>query len=610
MQRIADEHGPSTVVAGDLLAALARSAERRGAETAVSAPDGTFTFAELTEQVSRLAAALSGRQVGPGTPVALNCGRSRMAPAALLAVWKVGAIAVPLDARHPVDRLNFVLRDAGAELLIGDPLPAGAAPRRLVRLDPSDPEVTDVGPGAGRPGEPEDCAYLIYTSGTTGWPKAVEVSYGNLQAFWDALAELDAPVGGIGVNAVSPAFDGWLWCALLYLRFGQQLHIVDLADGEPTGLTERLAALRPRVVCLTPTLLAGCADPLPDTELIVVAGEPCPASLVERFAPGRRMLNVYGPTETTIAATWADSARGDDPRTIGRALPGYVTYLLDPAGRPVPDGEPGELYIGGRGVARGYRNQPQLTAERFLTDPFQGGASRMYRTGDRALLRPDGQLEYLGRVDEQVKVHGFRIELAGVDRIAAEAPGVRGAATFVLDGGHGLGLALVLEPGVEQAGCLEEVRRRCQRLLPEQHVPALIRTVPTLPVTTSGKLDRDALATAALGWQQPAGRPPSGQRELQVCEVFEQLLDRPVPDADADFFELGGHSLLAARAVSALRAATGLPATMRSLLANPTVGGLAAELDRLAGQPTGAAPGTPQRPVTAPAPADAAEVAR
>lgn len=583
MRTIAGERELSTVGVGELLAALARSAEQRPDATAVSAPDGTFSFAELAAEVARLCSALADRGVGVGSMVALNCGRSRSAPAALLAVWTLGATAVPLDSRHPVDRLNFMLRDAGAHVLLGDPLPAGTAPRGLRMLD-----IGELGRGVPAstlppaPREPDDCAYLIYTSGTTGWPKGVEVSYGNLQAFLTALAELRPPAEGTGINAVSPAFDGWLWCTLLYLRHGLQLHIVDLADGEPAGLTQRLVAVQPRVVCLTPTLLASCADQLPSAELIVVAGEPCPPALVERFGPGRRMLNVYGPTETTIAATWADSARGDDPRTIGRPLPGYTAYLLGPDGAAVADGETGELFIGGPGVARGYRNQPQLTAERFLADPFQGGSSRMYRTGDHARRRPDGQLEYLGRVDEQVKLHGFRVELSGIDRIAVDTPGVSGAAAFLLVEGHGLGLALVLEAGADEAACVEQVRRNCQRLLPEQQVPAVIRAVPSIPFTHSGKLDRAALATAAIGWQDPTGRPPRGERELQVCAVFEQLLGRPVRDAEANFFELGGHSLLAARAVSALRAATGLSASMRSLLANPTVAGLAAELDRLA----------------------------
>ncbi|NBE91757.1 amino acid adenylation domain-containing protein [Nonomuraea sp. KC401] len=550
-----------------MFAALDRWAATRPSETAVHAPDGTLTFAQLADRTRTIAGTLAAHGAGPGTQVGLCLGRSHLSVAALLAVWWTGATAVPLDERHPADRLSFVLRDSDTHLILGDGVPAGAVPQRC-RVLPSG-ALCEPNPAPRRADpHPSSVAYVIYTSGTTGWPKGVEVPYRGLGAFVAALGELDLPTGGTGVNAVSPAFDGWLWCALLYLRYGQGMTIID------TDLAENVAAAAPDVVCMTPSLLLACAEEVGGADVLVAAGEPLPAALAARFTG--RMLNVYGPTEATIAATCADTARGDDVTTIGRPLPGYTVHILDADLRPVPPGTPGELFIGGPGVAAGYRRRPGLTAERFLPDPFAADGSRLYRTGDLALERPDGLLEYRGRCDEQVKIRGFRVELSEVERVAVQTDGVRGAAAYLLAGRDALGLAVV----VESEECLEAVRTACAGRLPAAVVPAQVTAVPALPTTPTGKVDRAALAmmTAATA---TGGRSPSTRSERVVCDAWNDLLPQPVHDVDADFFELGGHSLLAARAVAALRRSTGVRLTVRQLLANPTVAGLAAELDRL-----------------------------
>jgi amino acid adenylation domain-containing protein len=523
--------------------------------TAVWAPDGSYTFAEVAELTDRTAARLDGLGVGVGVSVALAQGRSRDVVPSLLALWQLGATVVPIDERHPAERIGFMVADADVRLVVGDlPLTPGAA------------MVTASGPV-----DPDDCAYIIYTSGTTGKSKGVEVTYAGLDAFLDALTDLDLPCGGLGINAVSPAFDGWLWCTLLYLLHGQGVAILDLAEAD---IAERIATVRPRTVCLTPSLLAACDPAAMTAEVLVVAGEPCPPALVERFGADRRMLNVYGPTEATIAATWSDTALGDDPRTIGRPIGGYRTYVLDDLLRPT---DRGELYIAGPALARGYRGRAGLTAARFVADPFAGGGARMYRTGDIVSVRPDGQLEYVGRRDDQVKVRGFRIELGEVERVAAALPGVSAAACFVMAGGDRLGLAVV--GPVESAA----VKAHCARTLPPFMVPAAIDVLGALPLTGTGKVDRAALARAdhAPASAVATGRAPSTERELQICALWTELLQREVEDVDSDFFELGGHSLLAARAVSSLRRTTGLRLTMRHLLANPTAARLAAELDRI-----------------------------
>ncbi|MFC7648961.1 amino acid adenylation domain-containing protein [Streptosporangium lutulentum] len=425
-----------------VLEAVTRWALRTPTATAVHAPDGEFCFAELSRHVDAIAAALVNAGASPQTPVGLCVGRSRWLVPSLLAIWRAGAIAVPVDDRHPADRLNFVLRDAGVRILLGDRLPPGATVPKSRTLIPAELVERRASAWATAP-DPDDCAYIIYTSGTTGWPKGVEVTYRGLDTLLDALAFLELPPGGLGVNAVSPAFDGWLWCTLLYLSHGQGVALVDLEE----GLDAALDAVRPRTVCLTPSLLASCSGDIPSAQVLVVAGEPCPPELVRRFAGKRRFLNVYGPTEMTIAATWADSRRGDDVSTIGWPLPGYRAHVLDDHRRPVPPGVPGELYLAGTALARGYRNRPGLTASRFVPDPFEGEGARMYRTGDVVVERPDGQLEYHGRLDDQVKVRGLRVELGEIERVALRVPGVRAAAAFVTETGDAVGLAVVPSSG-------------------------------------------------------------------------------------------------------------------------------------------------------------------
>ncbi|HWM06536.1 MAG TPA: non-ribosomal peptide synthetase, partial [Actinophytocola sp.] len=549
--------------AGQLLAALDRWAAEIPSATAVSAADGTFDFAELARRTRAIAGVLAERGVRPGATVGVGSGRSVLTVPGLLAVWWLGATAVPVDDRFPADRVNFVLRDAGVKLLLADRIAAGVLPAGVRRVTLSD--IDGDGPDPVLP-DLEDSAYIIYTSGTTGWPKGVEITYRGLGTFLTALGGLGLTPGGVGVNPLSPAFDGWLWCTLLYLLHGQGTAIVDLADGESGDFAARVAAVAPRTICMPPTLVAACVDALSTVDTVVVAGERCPKGLAEQLSGKYRVLNVYGPTEATIAATWADSARGDDVLSIGRPLPGYRVHVLDDDGTPVPTGSTGELYIGGPAVARGYRNRPELTAERFPTLP---NGDRVYRSGDLATVRRDGLLEFAGRRDDQVKVRGFRVELAEVEQVVEELGGVTSAAAFVLESGEALGLAVVAAEGatVDPA----EVRGQCRDRLPDFMVPGVIDVVAVLPATVNGKVDRELLARdAAATAPVLAGRGPSTPREAVVCDAWSTVLERPVADVDANFFELGGHSLLAARAVAALREHTGVRLSMQDLLAHPT----------------------------------------
>ncbi|MFD7787255.1 non-ribosomal peptide synthetase [Streptomyces nojiriensis] len=590
--------GPADGALPPLFARLERWTREQPNETAVKAFDGTLTYAALTARTARYATALAGAGVGPETSVGLLLGRSRESVPALLAVWSLGGTAVPLDPAHPVERLGRVLRDAGAAVLVAPEVPTGLEPGGTTLLAPADIRRSAPGALAVSVPAPDSCSYLIYTSGTTGRPKGVEVTYRGLDTFVAALGTLGLPPGGLGLNAVSPAFDGWLWCTLLYLTHGQGVALTDLSlDGLRRAAAEGRDALPAglRTVSLTPSLLAAHGAGIDTAEVVVVAGEACPAALAERFARGRRLLNVYGPTEVTIAATWADSRRGDDVTTIGRPLPGYRAYVLDEELRPVPAGTEGELYLGGPAVARGYRGRPGLTASRFLPDPFQGGGTRMYRTGDLVIRRPGGELEYRGRRDDQVKIRGHRIELGEVERIAAELPEVVAAACCPLASGQTLGLAVVAAPGADPAGLADLVVERCRKQLPAAAVPSTVRVLDRIPTLSTGKADREALAKALAAPERTPGAPVAAPgtgpttSERVVMAVWADVLATDIPGPDADFFELGGHSLAAARAVSELRRVTGLRVGLGALLAEPTARHFAAELDRLSAEREAAA---------------------
>ncbi|MGW3418205.1 amino acid adenylation domain-containing protein [Streptomyces phaeochromogenes] len=575
--------GPSAAFDADLNVAerVAECARRTPDRLAVRAHDGDYDFAELDRRADALAAALREHGAGPEQSVGVHLGRSRDLVAALLSVWKTGATFVPLDPAHPEERLAGIVRDAGVSVLIAD----AASP--LADLPVVDPASTKGADSAGtRPSRslPDALAYIIYTSGTTGEPKGVGITYRNVANLVTALAGLTPPEGGLGGNVLAPAFDGWLWSTLLPLAHGRGVVLADPLDGVESVFDGQVD-----LVTTTPSLLAAHPRPAqgagPGT--VIVAGEACPKALVDRWSDGRRFVNAYGPTETTICATWADSLAGDDPATIGRPLPNYRIRVLDRYLQPVPAGTPGELFIAGEGVGRGYRNLPGQTAARFLPDLYGGG--RMYRTGDLVRVRPDRTVEFVGRADQQIKVRGFRVEPAGIERRAAAVPGVRSAAVFTVPDPLAPTLGLAVVPD-ETAGeeLRDEVRTALKAALPEFMVPSHVISVDRLPLTPIGKVDESALADlveeAAEDAEAASGAVPLTPSERLVADIWSSVLDRPVRSVDDNFFELGGHSLVATQMVSMLRKETGLRLRMRLLYAQPTLGALATELDRLAAE--------------------------
>ncbi|MFD7598300.1 amino acid adenylation domain-containing protein, partial [Kitasatospora sp. NPDC059812] len=523
-----------------------------------------LTYRELNSRANRFAHALIARGVGPEQVVAVALPRSVESVVAVLGVLKAGAAYLPVDPSYPASRIAYMLEDACPALVVDDPvLVAKASEVSAVSAWPdSDPVVAlDV----------RHPAYVIYTSGSTGRPKGVVVAHGGVSGLVAAQVErLGLEPGSRVLQFASPSFDASFWDLCSALLTGAALVLAP--SGAPLeALTDR--RLDVTHVTLPPSALAAVDSTDVTAGTLVVAGEACPPELVARWAPGRRMVNAYGPTETTVCATMsAPLAAGTGVPPIGRAVAGFRVYVLDERLRLVPPGVAGELYVAGPGLARGYLNRPGLTAGRFVACPFEAGG-RMYRTGDVVRRRADGELEYVGRADQQVKVRGFRVELGEIEAALAEHPGVAQAAVLA-DGDRLVGY-VAPRPGADARPA--ELASYLRERLPDYLVPAVFTVLDVLPLTPNGKLDRAALPAPDLGSAE-VGREPRTPQEQILCELFAEVLGRAQVGVDDDFFDLGGHSLLATRLVSRVRSALGAEVGLRALFEAPTVAGLAARL--------------------------------
>ncbi|MEQ4718186.1 amino acid adenylation domain-containing protein [Nonomuraea sp. B19D2] len=565
----------------------ARVAERPEA-VALTCEDRSLTYAELDERAERMAGALRGMGVRAGERVGLCLERSLDLVVTMLAVLKAGAVYVPMDPGYPADRLAFMAQDAGLMVVVaGGSFPDGdqlsiVTPEQLVAKGGGAGTAASDGEAGGSPG-PDDAAYVIYTSGSTGRPKGVLVPHRNVVALLSATEDdFGLGPGDTWTNFHSSAFDFSVWEIWGALLTGARLVMVPYwVSRSPEEFHELLVREQVTVLNQTPSAFAQLMDAdrrrgeRLAVRLVVFGGEPLDARPLrdwfDRYPENRcRVVNMYGITETTVHVTAQTVTRREamaGSRSVGCPLPGWHVYVLDERGRPVPCGVPGEIYVGGAGVALEYLGRPELTAQRFLPDPFGGG--RMYRSGDRGRLRHDGRLEHLGRLDTQVKVRGFRVELDEIRRVLLEDASVTAAAVLPRAGdleGARIDAYVVLADGDTAA-----VRRRAARVLPEHMLPATITALPALPLTANGKLDVRALPESA----PPASvRAPSDDVVETLTAIWESVLGVPV-GADDNFFELGGNSLLAMRLAAAIRE-RGLPAPpMRELYLHPTVSGLA-----------------------------------
>ena len=569
----------------------------------------SLAYGELDARADRLAHRLRGLGVGPEARVGICLERGVELAVALLAVLKAGGACVPLDPAQPDERLEHVLRDSGAAVLVAGASQRGRGPvreRLVVAPDDLPPAPQDGrGPRPESGAGPRGLAYVLYTSGSTGTPKGVMVEHGDLAAHVRAAGDRYGVTAEDRVlHFAAAVFDPSLEQLLVPLTRGAAVVMRPEARWSPAELARRVVEQGITVANL-PTAYwrqaaAEWADagPWPPHRLrLVIAGG-------ERMAPeaaaawrrgplgGVRLLNAYGPTEATITATAhelpRDGARPGEGVPIGRPLPGRRACVLDAAGEPVPAGVAGELYLGGTGVARGYLGRPGRTAESFVPDAFGGEpGARLYRTGDRARWRAGGVLEYLGRADEQVKVRGFRVEPGEIEAHLARHPGVREAVVAVREDSPGETRLVAYYTGAEAVEP-EALRARLAERLPEYMVPAAYVRLEALPLTPTGKLDRGALPAPERGAYATGGyEAPADATEAALAELWAEALGVERVGRRDNFFALGGHSLLAVRVAARARQALGAEVAPGDLFACPTPESLAARIRGAEGAPCG-----------------------
>ncbi|RSM59270.1 hypothetical protein DMH03_25820 [Amycolatopsis sp. WAC 01376] len=561
--------------------AVWRNASRTPDAVAVSAEDGQLTYAELVGHADRIARVLAAAGVAAGDAVGVCLPRDEFLPAALLAVWRAGAGYLPLDTEQPVARLARLTSEAGLRVV----LTRGGA-------QPVASEIADGVPGLcvisadrtdGAPFEPvlpdgDALAYVLYTSGSTGRPKGVEISHANLHAFVRSRGLRPGMTRDDAMLALAPlAFDvsaEELWWPLVT---GARCVVAD-RDSAVDGhlLARRIAEDGVTIVDLTPTSLRMllAAGWLGDPGLrLLLGGEVLDPDLAARTLPlVRELWNGYGPTETTVAAT-AHRVTGDDRVPIGSPTPGTRLYVMDEAGRLAPPGAIGELWIGGAGVATGYRARPELSASAFVADPVRPG-ERCYRTGDLVRWRPDATLEFLGRADDQVKVRGNRFELGEIESVLRGLSDVDDAAAAVAADGVDAHVIGYLTPATVDAAAVE---RQARRLLPAYMVPSSWRTLDALPLLPNGKLDRRALPPVSVA--QPDSATPLSDAEEVVAQAWRECLEFDGGiGPDSDFFALGGRSLAATRVVGLLHTRLRRRVTVRTLFDHPVLADFTARI--------------------------------
>ncbi|MGK4580331.1 amino acid adenylation domain-containing protein [Kitasatospora sp. HPMI-4] len=568
--------------------------------TALVSGERALTFAELDRLADRLAARLRREGVGPETRVALFLQRDIELVVAVLAVLKAGGAYVPLDPKDPAERIAYMLADADARVVLSSGRHVGALPATDAHVI----TVEDVAataedgelPGAERGARPraDNAAYIIYTSGSTGRPKGVVITHGGLANYlaW-SLGAYRVADGGDSVLVSPLRFDlsvTTLFCPLLagrsltLVREGEELDTLAGVLGDKLGLG---------LLKLTPAHLDALDTSMPQAAIeadgyLVVGGESLHGSTVAAWrgrAPGLRVVNEYGPTETVVGCCVHEVTENTDLSgtvPIGRPIANTQLYVLDANLMPVTRGAVGELYVGGAGVARGYWNRPDLTAERFVPDPFGAPGGRLYRTGDLVRLRPDGELECLGRADTQVKIRGYRVELEEIEAALTRIPAVREAVVLLREDTPGERRLVAYTTAAEagEASAAEELRAELRADLPEYMVPDLFVAMDALPLALSGKVDRRALPRPTV----EAARGATGEGlvspvERVVARVWAEVLGVPSVERDVAFLELGGHSLLAVQAMARLRKELGLDLPLSVFLEAGSVADLAARIE-------------------------------
>lgn len=572
---------PSAATLVDLLDAAARATP--GALAVVS-DDLELTYELLQQRSNRFARWLVAQGAGTEDVIALQMSTSVEFIVAMLGVLKSGAAYMPIDPALPEERIEYLIADAKPRIVMRPQefQVAEAAAAGLV-----DAPITDA--DRLRPLLPDNLAYVIYTSGSTGQPKGVAVAHAAIaEHVVSFTAEWSMTADDRMLQSTSVSFDASLADILCPLSLGAQLVIPKPNPFSDIGYVADLVRRRGvTVLHMVPSLLGSVlllpeARELRELRHVPVGGEALPGEVADKFATmfDAELRNHYGPTEAVVCSTYM-SVRGPQGNSIvpiGRPNQNVYAYVLDQALKLVPAGVVGELYLGGAQLARGYRARPVLTAERFVADPFSSGG-RLYRTGDLVRRNARGELEFVGRADEQVKVRGYRIELGEIEAVIGADPRVGHCVATVVDDPQvgPLLAAYVVPAGGTREVDLDELRARAQEALPAYMVPTAFAVIPEIPLTTSGKLDKRALPTPDALTER-AFRLPVTPTERRMCAIYSHLFGKDPVGLDDSFFELGGHSLLAARLVAQIRAQFGIDLTVRAVFDRPTPAGLAEQL--------------------------------
>ena len=565
-------------------------AEKQPDHPAVQHNEQVLSYGELNRKANRLARYLKAKGLQTDQIVGLSLPRSNDIAVAILAILKAGGGFLNIDPTYPKERIAYMIENSELQLVITNQQLAQVLPlqnAQPILLDENQNEIAalpDDNPNLAI--EPDNLAYVIYTSGSTGKPKGTLLPHRGLCNLFQAQqAAFNIQPQSRILQFASLSFDASVWETVMALLNGATLVYTDqenLLTGQ--GLHRVLKEQRISTVTLPPSVLAVMPEePLPDLRTIVTAGEKCTSDLVQRWNHGRQFVNAYGPTETTVCASMYET----DPQNpmeppIGKPIDNFQLYVTDANLMPVPVGVPGELCIAGVGLARGYLKRPDLTAERFVANPFsaQPGA-RMYRSGDLVRWLPDGNIEFLGRIDHQVKLRGFRIELGEIEAVLTGHPKIRDAAVLVREDtpGHQLLVAYyVSEDG--QALPTPEIKAHLKEQLPEYMVPAVFVHLEQMPLTPNGKVDRKALPKPDQQRDvQSEYVAPRNESEEKLAAIVSELLNIEKVGVFDNFFELGGHSLLATKFMSRIREQFNVELPLRTLFEKPTVAELAIAIE-------------------------------
>lgn len=570
-----------------LYAAIARQMAQNPNHPAIHSGEKTWSYAELEHRAAQIAHSLQAAGVQPDSLVAVYMDRSPDMLATLLGIWRAGAAYLPLDPAYPTERLSYMVEDAGVVLGVSQTSLHAAVSGGAVQWLLAD-EISAHAPHQTNavPTHPDQRAYVIYTSGSTGKPKGVEIKQSGVLNFLYAMQDKLALTPSDRWLAVTTiAFDISVLELFLPLLTGATIELVDRTTAvDGASLATLLQTKGITFMQATPAswrlLLATGWQGSPSLT-VLSGGEALPPDMAHRLATHNRALwNLYGPTETTVWAT-AAHITPDAPITIGSVLGNYHVYIVDGQHQPVPVGIPGELLIGGAGVAQGYLNRPELTEERFIPDPFAANPdARLYRTGDMARWTESGQIEFLGRNDHQVKLRGYRIEPGEIESVLAHHPAVREAVVVVRElGPDNPALVAYLLPSQAETPTQEALRTHCRATLPDYMIPTVYVWLTAYPLTPSGKVDRKALpAPLAIAEEAMADAAPMGDvspLEETLIEIWSEVLRRDIVAPTADFFALGGHSLLATQVMARVNQAFELNLPLRTLFEHSTLRGLA-----------------------------------